>query len=314
VNSILSRRPLTIVAVAATTVWIAAGSAAYAAGWQVSHPPYTAQSNVPYAPLAAITAVSANDVWAVGRADGAALTEHWTGTNWLSVPMPAGPCDVFESSCELTGVSASPAGDIFAVGTATLNASSGWLPTALAYRWTGQAWLALPVPASVNPWALAHVKTFAANDVWAVGQGTGGGPVPAATHWEGTAWSAVAVPDTSGLLDIAVTSANDAWALGFDGAVLHWGGATWAPTGQQFNGAKVIAAAAATDVWVAGAWTGSAWAVGHYDGTAWSTSVIPADIDTFTGASALAGGRVWFSGAYYAPPNGAATAPAILSE
>jgi hypothetical protein len=319
--------------------------------------------------LAAVSAASASNVWAVGRADGASLTEHWNGTAWSAVPMPAGPCDVFESDCQLTGVSADPAGDVIAVGTATLNADGGWLPVALAYRWTGQAWAALPVPASVNPWALAHVKTFAAGDAWALGQGAGGGAIPAVSHWDGTAWtsvpapaltdlplltmnaiagssghdvwavglaetggyrhkvrhsvamhydgtswSAITVPDTSGLLDLAVTSPTDAWALGFNGAVLHWNGTTWALTGQQFNGAKVIAAAAANDVWVAGAWTGTAWAVAHFTGTAWSTTVTPAGIDTFTGASALPGGKVWFAGTYYAPPNGAATAPAILSN
>ena len=63
-------------AAAGVAVALAMASAGYAAAWHVSHLPFTPQSNVPYAPLAAVSAVSASNVWAVGRQDGASLTEH----------------------------------------------------------------------------------------------------------------------------------------------------------------------------------------------------------------------------------------------
>jgi hypothetical protein len=352
---------------AGVAVVLTVASAAYAVTWHVAHPPFTAQSNVPYAPLASVSAVSTSNVWAVGRSDGTVLTEHWNGATWSAVGLPAGPCDVFESSCQFTGVSADPAGDVIAVGTATLNANGGWQPAALAYRWTGTAWAALPVPASVNAWALAHVKTFSASDAWAVGQNVSGpAGAPAATHWDGsswssvptpvlttlnltmnavagssghdvwavglaessgyrnkvrhsvamhydgTAWTAVTIPDTQGVLDIAVTSPTDVWAIGFDGTVLHWNGATWT-SATNLPYAHVITATSATDVWVGATWTGTTWAVTHFNGSAWTTTPIPAGIDTFNGASALPGGKLWIAGGYYLP-DGASTGPAILTD
>ena len=44
--------------------------ASAATTWSVAHPPYTAVDNVPYAPLNAVSAVSAANVWAVGQSSG----------------------------------------------------------------------------------------------------------------------------------------------------------------------------------------------------------------------------------------------------
>jgi hypothetical protein len=307
-HSSLARR-LVVAAAAGVAATLAVATAGYAATWHVFHPPFTAQSSVPYAPLASVSAVSATDVWAVGRADSASLTEHWNGTGWSTVALPAGPCDVFESSCQLTGVSADRAGDVIAVGTATLNDPSGWLPAALAYRWTGTAWAALPVPASVNAWALAHVATFSAADAWAVGANTGAaGGSPAATHWDGTAWTSVATPVLTNLnltmTAIAGSSGHDVWAVGTaqssgyhhqvrHSVAMHYDGTGWtAATVPDTSGLVSLSVDSATDAWALGL-DGS---VLHFDGTSW-TVVTHQSMGAAT-IAATSASDVWIGGVW----------------
>src|SRR5271170_3980501 len=108
--------------------------------WSVAHPPYTATDNVPYAPLNAISAVSATNVWAVGQSSGTPLIDHYNGSSWAQSTLPSGPCSVFEADCNLTGVSATSASDVIAIGNGTIPTSSGWQAETLAYQWNGSAW------------------------------------------------------------------------------------------------------------------------------------------------------------------------------
>ena len=71
-----------------------------------------------YDALNGVTAVSANDVWAVGayankssRID-QTLIEHWNGTDWIVVPSPS----VGTGYNVLNGVTRIPAGEMWAVG------------------------------------------------------------------------------------------------------------------------------------------------------------------------------------------------------
>jgi hypothetical protein len=352
------RRAITAAMGVVVALGVSAG-VADAATWQVAHPPFTPQSNVPYAPLAAVSPISATDVWAVGRADGAALTEHWNCTRWSAVALPSGPCEVFESSCQLTGVSADASGDVIAVGNGTLNTYPSWTAAALAFRWNGTAWASMSLPASIGPWSLAHVKTFSATDAWAVGQAASGpAGAPSAAHWNGTSWTSVAtpvlttlgltmnaiagssghdiwavglaessgyhnkqrhsaimhydgsnwtqtaIPDTHGLLDVAALSPTNAWALGFDGSLLHWDGTAWTiKTVQPY--ATVLAAVSSTNVWV-----GSVVSVSQFNGSTWTVTALPQGISTLHAAAALSTGSVWFVGSYYAPAG--SEVPAVL--
>src|SRR5258708_36687494 len=99
------------VAVVPVAVVMLSGTA-NAATMHVYHPPFTVQSNVPYAPLAGVTAISATNAWAVGRNDGSVLTEHWHGRKWSSVGLPNGPCACFERRCQCARVSAGPPGGV----------------------------------------------------------------------------------------------------------------------------------------------------------------------------------------------------------
>jgi hypothetical protein len=259
---------------------LVAATAAYATTWQVTHPPFASQNSTHYAPLAAVSAVSATNAWAVGRADGAAYTVHWNGSTWSTVSLPAGVCDLFESDCQLTGVSADPAGDVIAVGTA-LYPGAGWEVTPLAYRWSGGAWAAMPTPSGAGAYEFGHVKTFSATEAWAVGASSTTG-TPAANYWNGTSWTSVPTPTltTLGLTMNAISgsSGQDVWAVGLaqssgyrhvvrNSVAMHYNGTSWtAVSVPETQGLLDIAVTSPTNAWATG-FNGS---VLHWDGTSWT--------------------------------------------
>lgn len=122
--------------------------------------------------FASVSAVAANDIWAVGYYINAGninqtLIEHWNGTAWAIVPSPnVGPSDNF-----LNRVAARAANDVWAVG----DYHTPPLPLTLIEHWDGTAWSVVPNP---NPGSAVNqfygVAALAANDVWAVGS-TGNG-------------------------------------------------------------------------------------------------------------------------------------------
>ncbi|HKP53287.1 MAG TPA: S-layer homology domain-containing protein [Chloroflexia bacterium] len=85
--------------------------------------------------LLAVTALSANDVWAVGYAGppgvGQALALHWDGAQWNVVPTPA-----IGDSSYFIGIDAASSGEVWAVG----NYLSGGIPHTLVERWSGAQW------------------------------------------------------------------------------------------------------------------------------------------------------------------------------
>jgi hypothetical protein len=272
---------------AATLALLAIPAAANAqATWTVAHPPYTAVDSVPYAPLSAISAISASDVWAVGQDSGTPLIEHDNGSAWSQRSLPSGPCSVFEADCNLTGVSADSASNVIAVGTGTIPTSAGWQVETLAYLWNGSAWTRLTVPSSIPDGAMEHIQAFSPTDAWAVGtapNASGTGSVVAAVQWNGTTWTQVATPleTTAGLTVNAISgdSASDIWVVGetatrgYTGGtrtsvILHYNGAAWTQvTAPDNSGLLDVDAVSPTDAWAIAAdgsvlnWNGSAWTV-----------------------------------------------------
>jgi hypothetical protein len=132
--------------------------------------------------LSDVAAVSATDVWAVGdfidAAEGESLIEHWDGATWTVVPSPHRP-DVFDA---LTGVSATSAGEAWAVGNAQDVGP-------LTLHWDGADWTDVGLPGSPKQ-SLFDVAVVAASDVWAVGRDFGGPEPhqPLIEHWDGRHW------------------------------------------------------------------------------------------------------------------------------
>lgn len=312
---------------------------ANAATWSVASPPYTADGSVPYAPLAQVSATSASNAWAVGRDNGSVLIEHWNGHKWAQSTLPTGPCDVFESSCQFTGVSVDPSGDAIAVGNAVLNNSGSWLPAALAYQWTGTAWQAMAVPSTIPYTSLDHVKAFSPTDAWAVGAGALNGSASETalvTQWNGTAWTQYATPFSTTLNltmnAISGDSPSDVWiagqatSSGYSGtrtvqSVLeHYNGSSWSQVAvPDSSGLIDVDALSPTSVWALAA-DGS---VLQWNGTAWTVDTTY-EIGQGAALTAVSPTDVWVAGVYVndtlslANFNGAlwttATVPAGIGE
>ncbi len=279
--------------------------------------------------LNGVSAVSSNDVWAVGNYDNTTedpmvtLIEHWNGNQWSVVPSPN--LGIYDN--DLIGVSAVSSNDVWAVGdyVGKLNGTSYPYQT-LIEHWNGSQWSVVTSPNSgIYDNHLVEVAAASSGDVWAVGryysQPNSSGSKTLIEHWDGSTWSVVTSPN-SGIYDnelfsIAAISNGDVWAVGdyqlnssgFKPRTLieHWNGSQWSivpsPSVSTYEDyLQGVAAVSSSDVWAVGYYyTGHIYEtlVEHWDGTMWS--VVPSpnsgthDNDLF-GAAALPGGDVWAVG------------------
>ena len=194
----------------------------------------------------AMTASSANDVWAIGslvnRSTGlvSPLFEHWNGTAWTATTGESNNRFLFGASADATN-------DAWAVGFE----ESDNIETA-AMHWDGANWKSVATPnVGEGTNKLNAVLALAPNDVWAVGFSTPAAPPKQAAtltlieHFDGTSWVVVPSPNvgpnsanqSNRLLGLTANSANDIWAFGSyfpaDGSahqrtlLLHWDGSSW---------------------------------------------------------------------------------------
>ena len=108
--------------------------------------------------LVAVSAISSDDVWAVGytstpAATDQALAEHWDGAHWSLAPVP--------SAEFLNGVAAISSDRVWATATADVGASG-----TLA-RWNGSSWKLFPTHVELS--SLAGIAARSRKDIWAVG-------------------------------------------------------------------------------------------------------------------------------------------------
>jgi hypothetical protein len=187
--------------------------------------------------LSAATAISTNDVWAVGsssaRNSEQALITHWDGKGWKTATGPK-----LTASSHLSGIAALSKDNIWAVG--ALYTSNADQP--LIEHWDGNVWKAVPAPSVGNTSWLVSVAPVSANDIWAVGSSASSGKAQASLieHWNGSTWSVVTSPNVSEqssiLRDVSVVSENDIWTVGASvntktkiprALIEHWDGKNW---------------------------------------------------------------------------------------
>jgi hypothetical protein len=198
--------------------------------------------------LYAVSAVSGDDAWAVGKAllsnsTYQPLILRWHGHRWATVPGPR----VDTLGTQLSGVAAVAASDVWAVGQYD---NPGNFNNPLIFRGNGTAWARIKAPgASTNVEELNAVAGTSPTAAWAVGIGPCvGGSINCPSHtlilrWTNGAWKAVRSvsiddqQDQNVLTGVAAISASDAWAVGSyypaaEGAPVHalllrWNGTTW---------------------------------------------------------------------------------------
>jgi hypothetical protein len=188
-----------------------------------------------------ISAVSADDVWAVGDVAGQStqpLLEHWTGTSWHPVTTIKGADDVHLSV--LDAVSARSSDDVWAVGGGSDD--NGYISQILHYN--GHTWRYIPSPNGELTYSqLFGVTAITANDVWAAGFTWDDGLYAGHTmtlHWDGHLWTRIPSPNPgdsgSTLWAINAVSSKDVWAVGsgtndlgdtYFPVILHWNGTAW---------------------------------------------------------------------------------------
>jgi hypothetical protein len=238
-----------------------------------------------------VDAISANDIWAVGKYRTSAsspeqtLTAHWNGTAWSTVSSPnSGSVPNF-----LYGVTMVSASDVWAVGTYDLD-----LPMTLALHYNGSSW---SIVNSSGGGALNEVVAFSASDVWAVGSDydeNTGSIAPVTGHWNGSSWTRGGGPsigsNNSTLFNVAKGTSGDLWTVGKGRAtgssvdeayVAHRTGGLWNVVPDQTDGSMMNAlygadAVSSNDVWAVGSTGVSARTlVERWDGSAWNIVASP---------------------------------------
>ncbi|MHB8595453.1 MAG: CHAP domain-containing protein [Ktedonobacteraceae bacterium] len=217
--------------------------------------------------LNSVTAVSSNDIWAVGY-DGVLngntyiLTEQWNGSVWNVVPSS----DSGNYLNQLNGVTAVSATDIWAVGYYT---DSNKYTYTLIEQWNGSLWNVIPSPdPNVYGNQLNGVTVVSANNIWAVGYGSNSSGYPSLIEqWNGTTWNVVPSPDPNvygnQLNSVTVVSADNIWAVGYDDNpsnqtfIEQWNGSVWnivpSPNPNEYNNQlNGVTAISANDVWAVG--------------------------------------------------------------
>jgi len=253
----------------------------------------------------AVTAITPNDVWAVGgyRTEAgsfAPLIEHWDGTQWRQATLPSNLEGILSSVSGVAGNDVWASGDHWGVGT--------------LLHWNGVQW-----SGSSGSWPIAAVYARAWNDVWAVGDAGIGRTF--IRHWDGTQWSSVSSPTMYKLFGVVAISGSDVWAVGFGAGgipggatpLIHYDGTRWSHVQEpspplRTNVVRDVAASSSNDVWAVGAytWNESRALLQHWDGTQWSVAASP-ELSTnhkLSAITAIAPNDVWAVGEVYgqSPP------------
>jgi hypothetical protein len=135
------------------------------------------------------------------------------------------------------------------------------------------------------------------NDVWVVGAGMSG---RALLRWNGTTWGAVDFPpDVDGFpYKIEGLAANDLYACGTEGLLMHWNGLAWAsvPSGTgttlltiAFGGPQNSLGFAVGEVYAAEI-------IERASNGTWAPVILPDGVASVAGVSISADGDAWASG------------------
>jgi len=184
-------------------------------------------SGEPYSSLDAVTAISSDDVWAVGEVTNVApagasntLIEHWDGNVWSVISSPDVVAnDTGEPFDHLLSVAANSPSDVWAVGIYGEGSGiEGQGDHALVEHWNGQSWTVVATPDG-GTWNRLHGVAAWSGGALVVGsyQNESGGTSSALIEkWDGTSWKVVENPAGPAvrLYGVASVPSDGAWAVG----------------------------------------------------------------------------------------------------
>lgn len=291
-------------------------------GWRVQDAPKLGTADNTFG---AVSAVSPQDVWAVGNflpdTPGSnpdatlSLAAHFDGTRWTSTPTP----NVGPDYNTLFGVAAAP-GHAWAVG---VRLDRDYHAHSLIESWDGKSWQVVPTPElGTTRDLLLSATAVSADDVWAVGeqQDRSGRFATLVEHWDGHRWSAEPSPDPGAtgnhLTSVAADGPSDVWAVGQrngttsdEPLVEHWDGHRWSVVPTPGSAGAVLDGVAVhgKDVWTVGQTDNAGQQgrplIGHLHEGIWSTEVLAATGSAFSNLTgvAVAEDTVWAVGTFYDP-------------
>jgi hypothetical protein len=245
-----------------------------------------------------ISALSADDIWAVGLSLGYRLVEHWDGTAWSVVTLPANVEDG-----RLLGVAAISPDNVWAVGAVGANN---------IVHWDGSTWSEVTGLLEIQEGYLNDISAVSANDIWVVGKiWRNDTERTISLHWNGTSWVVVPTPNaiasTNELKAVKAISSNDVWAVGT--MMVHWDGNQWNTViiPDTTGSMEDIDASASNDVWVVGSYYNTiqqtySVLIWRWDGISWSILPSPSPGRLY-GVNARAPDDVWAVGSYVNEPN-----------
>jgi hypothetical protein len=291
-------------ALPATGASAAATSAAVtSAGGRLVCPQFT-QSPTKEATLDGVATVSAKDAWSVGFNEVGPIAEHFNGSKWSLVKVPA------PNGSGLLFAAASFPGGAWGVGASGTPVEGG---KPMIFRLTGASKVQRMKMPKLPAGRLIDVSVTSAKDAWAGGL-LGHGEL--LMHWNGTAWKRVSFPGKGVVTSVLGTSATNVWVTdrAFNGntpaQVWNWNGKKWRQTAIPALNGKTgyvlndLSASSAKDVWAVGDLLDenlqSFTVAVHWNGAKWSVVKTPAlpitDGARFLGVAAISPKNAWAVG------------------
>ena len=213
-----------------------------------------------------------------------------------------------------------PSGSSTGYASAPLGTPASVSPAPVAGSWKV---VASPSVESASPSiyvdnALRGIDAISTDDAWAVGDAYDpNGPQYAirtlALHWDGTQWSRIPTPThplstQSAINGVWPNTPSDVWAVGDNGLIEHYDGASWTAFGQADAGTaptlRAVWSSGPNDAWAVGfcaGWYTSSTLILHWDGASWSRVPSPnpsagSGSNQLFGISATSANDIWAVG------------------
>ncbi|MDF1795214.1 MAG: hypothetical protein P1U63_01625 [Coxiellaceae bacterium] len=227
--------------------------------------------------LNAVSAAGPDYAWAVGddKDDKFALYSWNAGANPATWQLDASPPTSNDKYIkDLDGVSAVSPKEVWAVGQRSGKVNKAYRYSIL--RYSGGSWCKLEpssscggktIPADEkNKNDIAELRAVSVIDTSGDGFGNIGfavGDDGVILKYDGTDWTKVTSPTSNDLLGVQVISANEAWAVGYKGTILHWVRGTWSTlSGTGTGNNDILEAVTAVDT-NSDSYADAGWVVGR---------------------------------------------------